>query len=136
MVFQYLTIWEGKVEKYWKHKTFDLKAKSWRFFSKVKNRCLDIQKWKIVIMRWKPMPWRYFQYVIMISFKNCVENFLTSTFVDIYEKSRNLLRDFEPQNMIFFKKLISMSKRLKNSFRKIKYTSYQYSTSEEVLIMI
>jgi len=77
MVFQYSTIWEEKVEKYWSLKIFDLKAESWTFFSKVKNQCLDMKKWKIVIMRWKPMHWRYFQHIIMISFKNCVQKFFS-----------------------------------------------------------
>ena len=96
-------------------------------FSKVKNRCLDMKKWKIVIMRWKPMLWKYFQHSIIMGFKNCVENgFFISFFFYLCEKWRILWRGYAPKNVIFFKKLKSMSKCLKNSFRQIKPTSYRY----------
>ena len=77
-------------------------------------------------MRLKPMPWRYFQHIIIICFKNCVKTFFSLAFFYLCEKWRDLLREFEPKNMIFFKKLNSMSKCLKNSFRQMKPTSYRY----------
>ena len=121
-----MTIWKEKVEIYWRLQILCLKQKRRTFFSKVKNRCLDMKKWKTVIMRWKPMLWRYFQCIIMISFKNYVKNFFPKHFFTFCEKSRNLLRDFEPKYMIFFKKLKSMFKCLKNSIRQMKPTSYRY----------
>ena len=71
---------------------FDLKAKSWTFFSKVKNRCLNIRKWKIVIMRWKPMPWRYFQHIIIMSFENCVKKILFMSFFLLVWKMKEFIK--------------------------------------------
>ena len=101
------------MEKYWRLKIFCLKHKRGTFFSKVKNRCLDMKKWKTVIMRWKPRHWRYFQHIIIISEKNCVEKVFSWAFFYLYEKWRNLLMESEPKNMIFFKRLKSMFTCLK-----------------------
>ena len=95
-----MKILEEEVEKYWRLRMFYLKAKSWTFFSKFKNRCLNIKKMKIVIMRWKPMTWWYFQHLIIMSFKNCVEKFFY-----LCEKWRSLLTEFEPKTMNFFQKI-------------------------------
>ena len=58
--------------------------------------------------------------------KLCRKAFFTTTFFYICEKSRNLLRDSEPKDVIFFKKLKSISECLKNNFRQMKPTSYRY----------
>ena len=97
-----------------------------KLFSKVENRCLSVKKWKTVIMRWKPMPWKHFQHIIIISFKNDVEKYFSQAFFYMCAKWRNLLRKFRAKNTIFFKKLKSMSKHLKNSFWQMKPASYWY----------
>ena len=58
--------------------------------------------------------------------KWCQKIFFKSIFFCKYEKSRNLWRELGAKNTIFFKKLKSMSKHLKNSFWQMKPTSYRY----------
>ena len=58
--------------------------------------------------------------------KMMLKNIFHKQFSCMYEKSRNLLRELEAKNTIFFKKLKSMSKHLKNSCWQMKPTSYRY----------
>ena len=108
------------MEKYWRLRIFDWKAKSWIFFSKVKNRCLNLKKSKIVIMRWKPMPWRYLQNIIIMSFKNCVENFFYKLFLLVW-KVKEFIKGIWTQKYDFFQKItidVYMSQKYFSSNKK------------------
>ena len=84
---------------------FGSKFQKLNIFFKSQKSMSRYKKSKIVIMRWKPMPWRYFQYVIMISFKNCVEKIFSQAFFLNLWKVKEFIKRFWTPKYDFFQKI-------------------------------